>query len=110
MYALVEIQGRQYRVREGTRVTVERMAGAGDTVELNNVLLVAHEAEGGGDRVTRIGRPYVAGAKVTATLEDHPRGPKLVIYKYRRRKNYRRKQGHRQALTRLRIDKIEVGS
>lgn len=110
MYALVEIQGRQYRVREGTRVTVERMAGAGDTVELNNVLLVAHEAAGGGDRVTRVGRPYVAGAKVTATLEDHPRGPKLVIYKYRRRKNYRRKQGHRQPLTRLRIDKIEVGS
>ncbi len=109
MYALVEIQGRQYRVREGTRVTVERMAGAGDTVELNQVLLVAHDAEGG-DQVTRIGRPYVAGAKVTATLEDHPRGPKLVIYKYRRRKNYRRKQGHRQALTRLRIDKIEVGS
>lgn len=109
MYALVEIQGRQYRVREGTRVTVERMAGAGDKVELNQVLLVAHDAEGG-DRVTRVGRPYVAGAKVTATLEDHPRGPKLVIYKYRRRKNYRRKQGHRQALTRLRIDKIEVGS
>jgi large subunit ribosomal protein L21 len=104
MYALVEIQGRQYRVREGAHVTVERMAGAGETVELHNVLLVA------GDGETRIGRPHVAGAKVTATLEDHPRGRKLVIYKYRRRKNYRRKQGHRQPLTRLRIDKIDAGS
>jgi large subunit ribosomal protein L21 len=104
MYALVEIQGRQYRVREGAHITVERMAGAGDTVELHNVLLVAHDGE------TRIGRPHVAGAKVTATLEDHPRGRKLVIYKYRKRKNYRRKQGHRQPLTRLRIDKIDAGS
>ena len=104
MYALVEIQGRQYRVREGAHITVERMAGAGDTVELHNVLLVAHDGE------TRIGRPHVAGAKVTATLEDHPRGRKLVIYKYHKRKNYRRKQGHRQPLTRLRIDKIDAGS
>ena len=109
MYALVEIQGRQYRVREGAHVVVERMAGAGDTVELRNVLLVAG-ADGDGDGATRIGRPYVPGAKVTATLEDHPLGPKLMIYKYRRRKNYRRKRGHRQALTRLRIDKIEAGS
>ena len=109
MYALVEIQGRQYRVREGTRVTVERMAGAGDTVELNNVLLVGHDDESAGGE-TRVGRPYVPGAKVTATLEDHPRGRKLVLYKFRRRKNYRRKQGHRQPLTRLRIDKIEAGS
>ena len=107
MYALVEIQGRQYRVREGAHVTVERMAGAGDTVELHNVLLVADDGEGG---ETRIGRPYVAGAKVTATLEDHPRGRKLVIFKFRKRKHYRRKRGHRQLLTRLRIDKIEAGS
>lgn len=112
MYALVEIQGRQYRVREGAHVTVERMAGAGDTVELNNVLLVASDDgdAGGENRETRIGRPYVPGAKVTATLEDHPRGRKVLIYKYRKRKNYRRKRGHRQALTRLRIDKIDAGS
>ena len=109
MYALVEIQGRQYRVREGAHVTVERMAGAGDTVELNNVLLVAQDGEDGSGE-TRIGRPYVPGAKVTATLEDHPRGRKLVIFKYRRRKHYRRKRGHRQPLTRLRIDKIEAGT
>lgn len=109
MYALVEIQGRQYRVREGAHVTVERMAGAGDTVELSNVLLVARDAPGG-DRETRIGQPYVPGAKVTATLEDHPRGRKVIIYKFRKRKNYRRKRGHRQALTRLRIDKIDAGS
>ena len=104
MYALVEIQGRQYRVHEGMHVTVERMAGVGDTVELPHVLLVASDGE------TKIGRPHVLGAKVTATLEDHPRGRKLVIYKYRRRKHYRRKQGHRQSLTRLRIDKIEAGA
>ena len=112
MYALVEIQGRQYRVHEGANITVERMAGAGDTVELNKVLLVGPDGEDGedGNGETHIGRPYVAGAKVTATLEDHPRGRKLVIYKYRRRKHYRRKRGHRQPLTRLRIDKIEAGS
>lgn len=104
MYALVEIQGRQYRVREGMHVTVERMAGIGDTVELNNVLLVAADGE------TKIGRPHVPGAKVTAALADHPRGPKLVVYKFRRRKNYRRKRGHRQSLTRLRIEKIEAGT
>ena len=104
MYAVVEIKGRQYRVREGEHVTVERMAGASGTVELNNVLLVAGEGE------TKIGQPHVVGAKITATLEDHPRGRKLIVYKFRRRKNYRRKQGHRQQLTRLRIDKIEVDS
>jgi large subunit ribosomal protein L21 len=102
MYALVEIQGRQYRVREGARITVDRMADAGETVELSGVLLVAHDGE------VRIGRPYVAGARVTATLQGHTRGRKVVVYKYRRRKHYRRKQGHRQALTRLRIDSIEV--
>ena len=102
MYALVEIQGRQYRVSAGAQITVERMANAGETVELNNVLLVSNDGE------VQIGQPYVAGAKVTATLEGHTKGRKLVIYKFRRRKNYRRKQGHRQPLTRLRIDAIEV--
>ena len=102
MYAFVEVKGKQYRVEEGARITVDRMTGAGASVEITDVLLVSD-----GDKV-QLGRPYVAGAKVTATCEEHLLGRKLTIYKYKKRKNYHRKQGHRQRYTRLRIDKIEA--
>lgn len=102
MYALVEIQGNQYRIKKGSRLVVERISGIKDTVEIDKVLLVSDKKD------IKIGNPYVPGVKVEATLVDHFRAKKIKIYKYKRRKNYRRKQGHRQNLTHLRIDNITV--
>ena len=104
MYALVEIQGSQYRIKKGSRVIVERMSGIKDTVEIDRVLLVSDKQE------VKIGNPYVSGVKVEATLVDHFRAKKIKIFKFKRRKNYRRKQGHRQNLTHLRIDNITMDS
>ena len=100
MYALVEIQGSQYRIKEGSRLVVEHMSGIKDTIEIDKVLLVSDKKD------IKIGNPYVSGVKVKATLVDHFRAKKIKIFKYKRRKNYRRKQGHRQYLTHLRIDNI----
>ena len=102
MYALVEVKGKQYKVEEGQAITVDRMADAGATVELSDVLMLSDEG-----KVT-VGTPYVAGATVTATCEEHTLGRKLTIYKYKRRKNYRKKQGHRQRYSKLRIEKIQA--
>lgn len=102
VYALVEVKGKQYRVEEGQAITVDRMGDAGATLELSEVLLLSD-----GDNIT-IGSPYVAGAKVTATCEEHTLGRKLIIYKYKKRKNYRKKQGHRQRYSKLRIEKIQA--
>ena len=104
MYALVEIQGNQYRIKEGSRLIVERISGIKDTVEIDRVLLVSDKKE------VKIGNPYVSGVKVEATLVDHFRAKKIKIFKFKRRKNYRRKQGHRQNLTHLRIDNITMDS
>ena len=104
MYALVEIQGSQYRIERGSRLIVERISGIKDTVEIDRVLLVSDKKE------VKIGNPYVSGVKVEATLVDHFRAKKIKIFKFKRRKNYRRKQGHRQNLTHLRIDNITMDS
>ncbi len=102
MYAVVRTGGKQLRVSPGDRVEVELVAGEpGERVELDQVLLV------GGDR-PRIGRPLVQGARVVATIEGETRGPKLRIFKYKRRKRYRLRRGHRQHYTTLHIDAIEV--
>jgi large subunit ribosomal protein L21 len=102
MYALVEVKGKQYRVEEGQVITVDRMADTDAQVEINDVLLLSDDG-----KIT-IGSPHVPGAKVTATCEEHVRGRKVIIYKFKKRKNYRKKQGHRQRYTKLRIDKIEA--
>jgi large subunit ribosomal protein L21 len=98
MYAVVTTGGRQYRVSPGDTIDVEKLTGAiGDTVALTNVQLVGQGAE------VTIGVPAVAGVRVEAQITAQKRGKKIVIFKHRRRKGYRRKQGHRQSLTSLQI-------
>ena len=102
MYAVVRSGNKQYRVEPGQRVRVERMAGAvGDTVELGEVLML------GGEGDARIGKPLVAGAKAVGKIVDQGRGPKLLLFKMKRRKNYRRRSGHRQDYTEIRVERIE---
>lgn len=101
MYAVIKTGGKQYRVAQGDRLRVEKLAGnVGDTVTLGDVLLV-----GSGDGV-KVGAPLVAGAKVDAKIVAQDRGKKIIIFKFRRRKNYRRKTGHRQPFTALEITGI----
>jgi large subunit ribosomal protein L21 len=100
MYAVIRTGGKQYRVSEGQLLRVEKLAGgAGDKVTFGEVLLV------GGD-APKVGRPLVQGASVAAEITAQNRGKKLIVFKFRRRKNYRRKNGHRQPYTELKITTI----
>jgi large subunit ribosomal protein L21 len=102
MYAVVRSGGKQLRVSPGDVVDVELVSGEpGEQIELGEVLMV------GGDTVT-VGTPTVAGAKVLAKIEGDSAGPKIRIFKYKRRKRYRLTKGHRQHFTRVRIESIEV--
>ena len=101
MYAVVKTGGKQYRVQSGESVRVEALsAEVGAAVSFDEVLMV-----GEGESV-RVGTPFVAGAKVNATVVSHGRGEKVRIFKLRRRKHYQKSQGHRQAYTEVRIDDI----
>jgi len=101
IYAIVETGGKQYRVSPGQSLDVERLDVAqGNTVELDKVLLIAQD-----DRVT-VGNPTVSGAKVIATSQGEGKGKKIIVFKYKPKVRYRKKTGHRQAYTRLTIDKI----
>lgn len=103
MYAVVTTGNRQYRVSPGDTIQVQKLTGAvGDTVALTNVQLLSQ-----GEQVT-VGTPQVAGARVDAQIVAQKRGPKIIIFKHRRRKGYRKKQGHRQSLTSLRITGIHT--
>ncbi|MDD9943984.1 MAG: 50S ribosomal protein L21 [Myxococcales bacterium] len=102
MYAVIKTGGKQYRVSEGDRVRVEKLPGAvGDTLEFDEVLML------GGDTVA-IGAPYVGGAKVSAQIVGQGRGKKVIVFKIKRRKSYRRKAGHRQAYTELKVTGISA--
>src|SRR3981081_1544947 len=102
MYAIVETGGKQYRVKPGDTVAVEKLsAEPGEILDLDRVLLVA----GNGD-TARIGSPGVAGAVVRAEVRAQFRGEKIIIFRYKSKVRYRRKTGHRQSLTRLRITDI----
>ena len=102
-YAVVEAGGKQWIAREGETLEVDRMpVEPGKTVELEEVLLVVDGSE------VRVGTPRVEGAKVTTTVVDHTKGPKVLVFKYIPKERYRRRQGHRQQLTRLAIQRIEV--
>ncbi len=102
MYAIVRSGGKQHRVEPGQSIRVEKLEGAvGDRIELGEVLLV-----GGGDG-TRVGTPLVDGAKVVGTITAQARGPKIIIFKAKRRKQYRRKRGHRQAYTEIHVEQVE---
>jgi large subunit ribosomal protein L21 len=101
MYAVIKTGGKQYRVQQGDVVKVEKLAAEeGSTVEFDQVLLV-----GDGDDVV-VGVPYVDGGKVSATVKTHGRRKKVEVVKFKRRKNYLRHQGHRQAYTELEITGI----
>lgn len=101
-YAIIETGGKQYRVSVGDRLSVEKLdVEAGTEVTIERVLML-----GGGE--TKIGAPTVAGASVTATVEEQYRGEKIVVFKYKPKKRYRRRTGHRQSLTRLSITAINA--
>lgn len=103
MYAVIETGGKQYKVTVGETIDVERLeANVGETVELGRVLMVADEGQ------VQVGTPVVDGASVSATVMDHDRGRKVIVFKYRAKQRYRRKSGHRQDYTRLRIDEIKA--
>lgn len=103
MYAIVNIGGRQYRAVEGQYIDVEKLPHEeGDEVTFNEVLLLSD-----GESST-VGAPFVEGASVSATIEQQFRGEKLIVYKYRQRTSYRRKQGHRQYHSRVRINAINA--
>ena len=101
MYAVIQTGGKQYRVQPGETVQVEKLdAEVGKTVEFNEVLMVAD-----GENV-RLGTPHVAGVKVVAEVVDQARDTKILVYKYRRRNAWHRKQGHRQPFTALKVTEI----
>jgi len=102
MYAVIQTGGKQYRVTPGDTIHVERLAGdVGSLVELGDVLAVSGE-----DKMV-VGQPKVEGASVVGEIVAHDRGKKIVIFKSKRRKTYRKRQGHRQDLTMLRIKEIK---
>jgi len=101
MYAVVRSGGKQVRVAPGQAVRVERLPGeVGDAIELAEVLML------GGDEGVRVGTPLVEGAAVVGTITCQGRGPKITIFKMKRRKGYRRKAGHRQDFTEIRVESI----
>jgi large subunit ribosomal protein L21 len=103
MFAVIKTGGKQYKVTPGQLVEVEFLPFAPDTeVDLDQVLLVATDSE------TMLGNPLVAGAVVKATVKRQGRGEKLIIFKYKSKKRYRRKTGHRQNYTYLKIDDVVV--
>ena len=102
MYAVIKTGGKQYKVSAGDLLKVEKLAGAvGETIELDEVLMV------GGEEV-KIGTPLLPNAKVTAQIVEQGKDKKILVFKSKRRKNYRKKYGHRQPLTRLKITNIEA--
>ena len=102
MYEIIKTGGKQYKVSEGDLVRVEKLPyEVGDTVEFDEVLLVA------GDEV-KVGSPVIENAKVTATVEDQNKDKKIVVFKYKPKKQYRKKHGHRQPYTLVKIDSISL--
>ena len=103
MYALVEIKGKQYKAVKGSVLKVDRFdAAVGDALEFDKVMLVSDEKE------TKVGAPYVAGAKVTATIGETIKDKKVIVFKKKRRKGYKRTQGHRQQYTMLTVEDIKL--
>lgn len=104
MYAVIETGGKQYRVQPGDIIDIERLAGVSEedsAITFDRVLLV-----GDGDDI-KVGRPTVEGAAVKGELLAEVKGPKVIVFKFKRRKQYRRKNGHRQNLMRVRINDVQ---
>ncbi|GFR39111.1 50S ribosomal protein L21 [Insulibacter thermoxylanivorax] len=103
MYAIIETGGKQYKVQQGDVIYVEKLPVAeGETVTFDQVVAVS------GDNGFVAGTPTVAGAKVVGKVEKHGKGKKIIVFKYKPKKNYRKKQGHRQPYTKVVIEKIEA--
>lgn len=103
MYAIIKTGGKQYKVQEGDVLYIEKLsANEGETVEFDEVLMVSK------DNGLVVGDPTVEGAKVTGKVERHGKGKKLVVFKYKAKKNYHRKQGHRQPYSKVVIEKINA--
>ena len=101
MYAIVDIAGQQIKVEKGKKIFVNRLAGEkGTSVDFNKVLLTDNEGD------VKVGTPYVEGASVKATIVDHLKADKVLVFKKRRRKGYQKLNGHRQCLTQILIDEI----
>ncbi len=104
MYALVEIAGKQYKAEAGTQLKVDKLAGsAGDTVTFDSVLMVSD-----GTSVT-VGAPFVKGAAVTGTIDGFGRDPKITVFKYKKRKRYKRTRGHRQHFAMITVKDVQAG-
>ena len=103
MYAIIKTGGKQYKVSEGDTLCIEKIEAAeGDTVVFDQVLTYVNDAD------VKIGKPVVDGANVKAKVVEHGKGEKLLIFKYKAKSNYRRRQGHRQPFTKIEIEKIEA--
>lgn len=101
MYAVIETGGKQYRVQQGDVVYVEKLdVEAGSNINFDKVLLVSNEGD------LKAGKPYVDGAKVEATVLEQGKNKKIIVYKMKPKKNYRKKQGHRQPYTKVKIENI----
>lgn len=102
-YAIIENGGKQYRAVEGSTIEVDRMdVEVGQNIDLGSVLLLVNDDD------VSVGLPLVSGAKVSATVVEHVKGPKVVVFRYRPKKRIRVKTGHRQQYTRLKVNSIEV--
>lgn len=103
MFAVIRTGGKQYKVQQDDTIRVEKLdVEAGKKIDIDDVLMVADE------KSSKIGTPTVSGAKVTAEVVEHTRAPKIIVFKKKRRQNYRRKKGHRQDLTVLKITGIKA--
>ena len=103
MYAIIKTGGKQYRVSEGDVITIEKLdVAAGGTVSFDEVVTVVKDGD------VKVGTPLVDGAKVTGTVLEHGKAKKILVFKYKAKSNYRRRQGHRQPFTKVRIEKIEA--
>lgn len=103
MYAVIKTGGKQYRVAEGDVLNVEKLnAEAGSEVVFDEVLTVVNDGD------VKIGQPVVEGAKVTAKVVEQGKGEKILVFKYKAKSNYRKRQGHRQPFTKVEISKIEA--
>ena len=103
LYAIIKTGGKQYKVAEGNEIIIEKLdAKEGSSVTFEEVLAVGEAEE------IKFGRPLIEGAKVTGSVVKNGKGPKLRIFKYKHKTNYRRRQGHRQPFTKVKIEKIEA--
>jgi large subunit ribosomal protein L21 len=104
MYAIIRTGGNQFRAEPGQTLRIPSLnVEPGETITFDEVLLGANDSD------VKIGAPVLSGAAVTAEVVKHGRGPKIVVFKFKRRKNYRRKQGHRQGFTEVRVSEINLG-